>query len=135
MIKYLSNVPERCDLFLYDKKTKQFVKIKNFREYPDPKRIPKTTCYYSYHRSGCADMDWDSDLFKIVDFKIVKIGNIAGRTCDDIDNGIFIYRLSNHKKTLVKKFTINVINSYNDTKWGFIAGYWKNNYQKFPKAI
>gem|GEM_PF-5245252 len=32
---------------------------------PPPQRINGTHYFYSYHKSGCADMDWDSDLFYI----------------------------------------------------------------------
>jgi hypothetical protein len=135
-IIHQSNVPDIRELLLYSKHLKRFVKVNRFSNYQDPKRIPNTTFYYSYHRSGCADFDWDSDLFTIVNFKIVKIGNISGRACEDDKNkGIFVYRMGNHKKMFVKRFSIQEIGNYKDTKWGFIEDYWKKNYKKFVKSI
>ena len=103
-------------------------------DYPQAIRIPGINLYYSYHRSGCADQNWDSDLYKIVDFKIIKIGNINAQMCVDPQDiaGINIYKLRGTKKHLVKKnISITTPLKFVDTKWGFIAYYWKHNYKKF----
>ncbi|HEY2583841.1 MAG TPA: hypothetical protein VGI43_18675 [Mucilaginibacter sp.] len=131
-IEYLSNIPDRGDLILYDKRSKSFIKVKDFPDYPESIRIPNTNVYYSYHRSGCADSDWDSDLYKITNYKIVKIGNISGRDCgDDEKQGVFIYKINGHNERMVETRSIQALNGFKDTKWGFLAIYWKNNYKKF----
>ena len=135
LIRYRSNVPDISDLILFNKNTRRFVKVKDFEDYPDPKRIPNTSLYYSYHRSGCSDNNWDSDLFKIIDFHVVKLGNISANACDDeAPKGIFIYKINRSSEKLIKKLSIQAPDGYNDTKWGFIAHYWKSNYKKFIKS-
>jgi hypothetical protein len=106
--------------------------IKEFPNYPDPQKLKGTNLYYSYHRSGCADMNWDSDLFKIVNNKIIKIGNISGLGCErDEKLGVFISRIKGAKELQIKKYPISEIEKYKDYKWGFIKQYWTRNYQKF----
>jgi hypothetical protein len=34
----------------------------------------------------------------------------------------------------VQKLSINIIEKYRDYKWGFIAQYWKKNYQNFDNV-
>lgn len=135
LIGYYSNVPARSDLILYDQHTKKFIHVKDFPDYPDAIRLKGTNLFYSYHRSGCADNNWDSDLFKIVKFKIVKIGNISGQTCVDPPGkpGIYISKIRGKHELLFKKFPIDESGNFKDYKWGFIAWYWKHNYMKFNK--
>ncbi|WP_121809661.1 XAC2610-related protein [Mucilaginibacter kameinonensis] len=130
LIEYMSNVPGVCELALYDKRAKKFVLVDNFSEYPDPQKLRGTFLYYSYRRSGCADSDWDSDLFKIINNKVVKIGNISGRGCDE-EPGIFISKTEGREKIIIKKYPIDVIEKYKNYKWGFIKQYWERNCQKF----
>lgn len=133
VINYNTNVPDICDMFLYHAYTKNFIKVEDFSKYPASIKLPYVNLYYSYHRSGCADSNWDSDLFKIVNFKTIKIGNISGQKCVDPPDkeGIYIYKVNGRKKNLVKTFTIEEPYKYKETKWGFIADYWKHNYREF----
>lgn len=133
IINYYTNVPDIFDAILYDKNSKKFTMIKGMQDYPAAIHLKGTNFYYSYHRSGCEDFNWDSDLFKIVNFKIVKIGNISDQTCVDPPDkpGIYITRITGMHKLLIKKFPISKIDSFKDDKWGFIAWYWKHNYNKF----
>jgi hypothetical protein len=130
-IEHMSNVPTRCDLLLYDKRTKKFVLVKDFPDYPAPEKLKGTDLYYCYHRSGCADSNWDSDLFKIINNKIIKIGNISGLDCGDKETGVFISKIQGSKEQLIKKYPISEIGKYKNYKWGFIEQYWKRNYRKF----
>ena len=59
------NTPERYDLFIFNPKSGWFTEIKNFNDFPSPIRIKGTRYYYSYHKSGCADMNWDSEFCSI----------------------------------------------------------------------
>ena len=133
VIEYLSNVPGISDLLIYDHVNNRFSKVKDFSKYPAPIRIPNSHIYYSYHRSGCADSDWDSDLFKIVNEKATTIGTISGRDCDEVEKGIFVYCCRQSGKQLIKKMSLQKLNNYKDTKWGLIADYWKHNYKKFQQ--
>jgi len=65
MINYMSNVPAIKDLIVFDFKTKSFKAIENYSSYPDHKPLNGTKYYYSYHRSGCDDMNWHSYFFFI----------------------------------------------------------------------
>lgn len=132
-INYLSNVPAVQDLLLFDKKNNTFKLVENFSAYPDPKAIPGSKYYYSYHRSGCADMNWDSDLFFIKDFKTTRIGNISAYECENSDttDGIYIYKIKGLQRSFVNTKPISVIYSYQDHKWGFIKSYWLKHYKKF----
>jgi len=133
IISHLTNVPGIEDLLLFDKQQQTFIPVENFSKYPDPKSIKGTKYFYSYHRSGCADMNWDSDLFYIENFKPIKIGNISGRECDNRDekDGIYIYKIGTEKEDLIKTLPTDTINKYKDYKWGFILDFWTNNYHEF----
>jgi hypothetical protein len=124
------NIPGLQDLLLFDVTKMGFTLVKNFDRFPDAKRIEGTDYYYSYHRSGCADNFWNSDLFSIDNFEAHILGDIAGNECEG-DTGIVVYRIANRDTTAVDTFTLNVLESYDDRKWGFVADYWKKNYSKF----
>jgi hypothetical protein len=130
IIDYLTNTPYVQDLMMYNKIHKTFVKVKNFSSYPDAKPIPGTNLFYSYHKSGCADLDWDSDLFTIRNFKVIKLGNISGQGCGGED-GIYVSLITKQKKILIKKIPISIIEHYKQNKWGFIVDYWKHHYSNF----
>ena len=133
LIEYFSNVPDVQDLLLYNKRLKIFTLIKNFPDYPAGIKLKGADLYYSYHRSGCADMNWDSDLYAIKNYKVVPLGTISGREGknDDEPNGIYIYKDTKAKQKLLKTYNINKLNDFEGDKWAFIADYWKSNYKKF----
>jgi hypothetical protein len=141
MIHYPSgNVSGVSDLILFDSNTKLFKRVHSLTSYPDPKPICGTKYYYSYHRSGCADMNWDSDLFYIEEFNknnfhdyiTKRIGSISGRECIDSDlmPGIYIYKLKNGQ-FLINTMSVDTLKTYNDNKWNFIQNYWIKNYHIF----
>ncbi len=133
IISHISNVPGREDRIRYNPNLERFILIEGFSDYPNALRIEGTKYLYSYHRSGCADKNWDSDLFYIENHQTVKIGNIAGRECDDdgVEDGIYIYKLHQDKLDLIQTIHIDTINKYQDYKWGFIADYWNKKYLEF----
>jgi hypothetical protein len=113
---------------------RKFREVENFRDFPAPVQIQGTKFYYSYHKSGCADMNWDSDLFYIENFKAIRIGNIAGRQCGNRDGekeAVYIYKVRGGNEKLFKKFPIDIIANFKDYKWGFIREYGAKNYKKF----
>ncbi len=120
-------------LLLYDSRRKCFVEIVDYAYFPDPTRINKTQYYYSYHRSGCADMNWDSDLFIFRNDSAISIGRISGRECvyNDLADGIYIYKMNGDSSTLYKTKPIEILQNYKDYKWGFITEYWNQNYWRF----
>jgi len=132
IVRYMTNVPDICELILYDQKLKKFIKITGFDAFPAPAKLPGIKMYYSYHRSGCADSNWGSDLFVIRNFKAVKLGSISGVECDesDIKDGVYIYKTKS-KQILYKKLPIETIHDYKGDKWGFINDYWKHHYKAF----
>lgn len=134
-VHHMTNTPNMQDLILFDKDTRKFKKVDDFYDYPTPEKIIGTKYYYSYHRSGCADMNWDSDLFYIENFKTFRIGNIAGRECNNIDekDGIYINLVKDENVILKKILSIRTIDKYKDYKWGFIKDYWTKNYMSFVK--
>jgi len=133
LIEYMTNVPGIEDLLLYDKTKSTYKKVIDLQQFPSAERIGNSNYYYSYHRSGCADMDWDSDLFYIENYKTIKIGNISGNECGDtgVKDGIYISKVQGEKQTEIAKLPISTIKRYKDYKWGFIKQYWHKNYKKF----
>jgi len=130
IIHYITNVPNIYDLALYDQSTRSFQLVEDFQNYPTPVKIGKTKFYYSYHRSGCADSNWDSDLFKIENYRAVRYGNIEGIGCEgESKNGIFISKIHKGNLTLIK--SIQRAPDYYLDKWDFIRDYWTKNYSKF----
>jgi hypothetical protein len=127
------NTPERFDLLLYAPTTKSFRQVKDFEYFPAPENISGTKYFYSYHKSGCADMNWDSDLFYIKDYKAIRLANISGRECENsgMKDGLYIYKLRGEKKNLIKTLPVKKVHSYKDDKWGFIKEYWAKNYRSF----
>lgn len=132
-LTHSGNTPLVFDLYVYIPQRKTFKEIKNFHYFPEPEHIKGTMFYYSYHKSGCADMNWDSDLFYIENFKAIRTGNIAGRQCngDITKSAIYINKVRHNKLSLLKTLPIDTIGKYQDYKWGFIKEYWTNNYKRF----
>lgn len=133
VLQYFSNVPGRSDLILYDRRLKKFIQVQGFSNYPEAKRIANSDSFYSYHRSGCADLDWDSDLFKIENDKIIAVGNISGRLCESSSEpkGIFISKKTGKKLHQLKTLPGNSLNAFNGNKMQFIDHYWTANYKSF----
>ena len=126
-------------IYLFDDKTDEFKILYGFDRFPVAIQLkvnPKY--YYSYHRAGCADMNWVSDLFYIDNFKTIQIGHIYGQGCDfeikENPQVIEIYKVfenDEEKKKLIKNLPyIKNIPKFAD-KWNFIEKYWNNNYRKF----
>jgi hypothetical protein len=132
IISYLGNNPTK-DLIVFDTKNKEFKPVENFSLYPEPKQILDSKYYYSYHRSGCADSNWESDIFIIENFRATKLGTISGRECEDSEEekGIFVYRTNESKNILLEKFSVEIIEKFKNGKWDFIEEYWTKNLQKF----
>jgi hypothetical protein len=127
-IHYPTNVPGISNLFLFYYKELTFKEVEDFRNFPDFKILCKGY-YYSYHRSGCADYNWDSDLFYIKDFKAIKIANIHVIECSDAPKkGIYIYNLTSATPNLTDFIKLGKIKG---DKWKFIQNYWKKNHKNF----
>ncbi|UUV20668.1 hypothetical protein [Paenimyroides aestuarii] len=131
-----SNTPNQCDNYLFDKKLKKFKHIENCDL--DIQKIKGTDFLYSYNRAGCADMNWESHLSKIENYKLVDYGYIYGQGCDfEIEKNpqvIEIYKVNNldtDDKKLIKKLSYQKhIKEFGD-KWDFIEKYWTKNYKTF----
>lgn len=124
------NISNKFSLYLFIPSKGRFKEIKDFELFPDAKLIEGTKYYYSYHRAGCADNTWYSDLFYIANYTAIKIGMIYGEGCG-IKDGIYISRIKQNKKTLIKTLPLDTIKKYKDYKWGFIKQYWTKNYRTF----
>ena len=138
LLTYYGNNPTYY-LYLFDSTTKHFKSIINYMSFPDAVQLKSDTkYYYSYHRAGCADMNWMSDLFKIVNFKIVQIGHIDAKGCDSekelYPQVIQIFKVTNNNVEtgqLIEKLPyIKTLENFND-KWKFIKKYWNKNFKKF----
>lgn len=128
----LTNVPGIQNLLLFDKVKMSFTQVSDFESFPNPKPILGTRYFYSYHRSGCADNYWESDLFYIEEFKTHLLANISGNECEG-EKGIIVSKSFAGERKIIDKFPIEILEEYDDQKWGFIADYWKKNYSKFIK--
>ncbi|MEF3078644.1 hypothetical protein [Winogradskyella poriferorum] len=130
LLDYFTNVPGIKELLIFNPEKNDFERIVGFTNFPSAIKIKGTDFYYSYHRSGCADNNWDSDLFKIIDNKAIRFGNIKGIGCGiDNENGIYINKVNGQKLEQIK-FTPRE-EGYWDGKWEFIEKYWTKNHNKF----
>lgn len=131
-LDYITNVPGIVDVLLFDLASGKFQIIEELGNYPSPIKIKKSEYYYSYERAGCADYNWESNLFYISNYKCVKIGNITGKGCGyEKRNGIFINKIVDNKEVEIN--WIKRDTGYYDDKWEFIEKYWTKNHLKFTK--
>lgn len=129
-LHFMTNVPGINELLIFDPEFKSFKEIENFSSFPSSLKIKGTDLFYSYHRSGCADANWDSDLFYFKENIAIKIGNIHAIECDnENDNGIYIYKVNGENKKQIKLIPIEKKDF--DNKWDFIEKYWTENYTEF----
>ncbi|AYL96491.1 hypothetical protein [Mucilaginibacter celer] len=132
LIQYVSNTPNDNNLYLYNKHRHNFIEVNNFRNFAYAAGLGSNNLYYSYERAGCGDLNWNSYLFKIVNFQAIPIGFISGLGCNgDEKMGIFIFKINRTKEKLIREYPIDKIDKYKSYKWGFIKQYWKTNYRKF----
>ena len=117
-------------LLLYNPDLRSYVEVKDFF-CPASQPIYGTELYYSYGRTGCADLNWISQLFRIENYQVKFLGTIVGLGCENDTTGIFIYKGEWENETLVEQKDISVIDNYKSYKWGFIEHYWRNNYERF----
>lgn len=129
-VHQMTNIGGVSQLIVFDQKNNSFNNIKAFDNYPEPNKIKNTNFYYSYHRSGCSDFNWGSELFIIENFEVVQLGYIEGIGCEDEErNGIFVFNNIGTKKIEVHS-ELRAPGFYGD-KWEFIENYWKKNYKAF----
>ncbi len=126
------------DLYLFDTAINSFKSIAGFEDYPEALSLTVDhRYYYSYERAGCADMNWVSDLFTIQNFKIIHLGHIDGKGCDDADKSNEVIKAyksinyNNDKETLIEQLPYNSNIPDNTSKWDFLKKYWNTNYKKF----
>ena len=138
LIDYYGN-NSTYSLYIFDPETNKFREIENYSNFPDAIQLKTNSkYYYSYHRAGCADMNWVSDFFKIQKFKIIQLGHIDGRGCDfEVKKNlqvIKIYKVTDNKEEngkLVENLPyLKFIPEFGD-KWDFIEKYWNKNYKQF----
>lgn len=138
MLTYVGN-NSTYYLYLFDKSTNVFKFVEGFDRFPASQQLktnPKY--YYSYHRAGCADLNWVSDSFYIKNFKSIHIGHIYGKGCDaDLKEEaqiIEVYKVidnnSDNEKLFEKLPYKKNVPEFGD-KWDFIQQYWQKNYSKF----
>jgi hypothetical protein len=130
------------ELILFDKTKNTFRFVEGFNRFPASQQLKTNPRYYfSYHRAGCADLNWVSDLFFIDNFKTVHVGQIYGKGCDaDIINEpqvIEVYKIFDNtedkEKLVAKLHYLKNIPQFGD-KWDFIKKYWEKNYLKVVPA-
>lgn len=133
-----SNTPNQCDNYLFDREIKTFKLIANC--YFDIQKIRGTNFFYSYDRTGCSDMNWESYLSKIENYKLVNYGYIYGQGCDfeikDNPQVIEIYTIGDSdkdKKKLIQSLPYLKHIPKFDNKWEFIEKYWTQNFKTFDR--
>lgn len=138
MLTYMGN-NFTYDLYLFDKTKNIFKFIEGFDRFPEAVQLKTNPqYYYSYHRAGCADFNWISDLFYIDNFKSIHIGQIYGKGCDadlkEQPQAIEIYKIISNNddyKKLISKLPYKKNIPAFAAKWDFIKRFWESNYLKF----
>jgi hypothetical protein len=128
---HVSNVSGISELIFFDRGKQTFRAIENFVYFPSPKKIKGTNYWYSYHRSGCGDQNWGSDMFKIKNYKAIKLADMEGIGYSDVEReyGIFVYRTNGDSRELI--FSEPREPGYYSDKWEFMEKYWHENYAYF----
>jgi hypothetical protein len=125
-----SNTPNECKNYLFDKESQTFKLLENCDL--DIEQISGTNLYYAYHSIGCADMNWESYLSRIVDFKLETVGEIVAKNCNEKDDGFKIYKSTNLQKTLLETLpNANFDIEGKNNKFDFLKYYWKTHYRMF----
>jgi hypothetical protein len=134
-VSFFSSNPSQSDNYLFDKELNTFKQIENCELHIQ--KIKDTKFYYSYSRTGCSDMNWESYLSKIENYKLVNYGYIHGQGCDfevkDNPQVIEIYKITDSGEKLESKLPyLKYIHTFDD-KWDFIEKYWRQNYKTFDR--
>ena len=135
LVNYMTNTVGVYDILLFNPKDLTFTLINKMTGYPSPEHLTQNY-YYSYHKAGCADMNWISDLFQIQNYKTILLGEIYGQGCESDPKKVDIFKINNNdinSKLLMITLPIDTLTKYSDFKWGFIKDYWTKNYIKFTK--
>jgi hypothetical protein len=121
-------------LYLYDPIKRRYELVEGIDRFGDPKRLPASSdLYFSYRRAGCADNNWQSQLFKIVDYKSQIIGYMFGTGCEwsEEELGIRMYKIHGEREIPIDSLPIDTIVNTEGFKWGLIEKYWTENSEKF----
>lgn len=125
----------RSWLYLFDSARMEFIRVSGFWDFPDAQIIKNDHDYfYSYIKNGCADMNWLSHLFKIDNFKTVKVATIYGEGCSENQETRqirIVKHLLDNTPALIETIPYDTIDTYRNYKWGFIEDYWNGNINKF----
>jgi hypothetical protein len=139
ILHHVTNVPGIEEVVRYSSQRGRFVEVVGFTSFPASEQIEGTGLFYSYHRSGCADLNWDSDLFYLQDTAAVRIGNMHGEGCEDVS--VPMIRVSKFPDALVPERSVQVDSmtfdptcSGSQSKWGIIEEYWTSNWRTFGPA-
>lgn len=120
-------------LYLFDSTTSTFRNIDNYLSFPDGQQLDSNRqLYYSYHRAGCADLNWASDLFTIKDFNIIHLAHLYAEGCGGEQEGISVYSvidINSDSTTLIE--TIPYSGEENHDKWNILKKYWNENYSRY----
>jgi hypothetical protein len=132
LLDYIGNNPT-YHLYLYDPSTLTFRHIDNYLSFPEGQQIESNReLYYSYHRAGCADLNWVSDLFTIRDFEIKHLAHLYAEGCEREQQGISVFKvIANKSDSTILIESIEYSGEQNDTKDDIIRKYWNENYTKF----
>ncbi|SHL07782.1 hypothetical protein [Flavobacterium chilense] len=135
-IYFVSNIPNQCDNYLYNKELQKFILIQDCEL--DIQKIKGVPFYYSYNKAGCSDLNWESHLSKIENFKLINYGYILGHGCDfEVEKNpqsISVYKIISPKAMkLIQKLPYLKNIPKNEDKWSFIERYWQKNYRTFEK--
>ncbi|KOF03637.1 hypothetical protein OB69_04885 [Roseivirga seohaensis subsp. aquiponti] len=122
-------------LYLYDPESHNFRFVDDLKPYLLSSIFESDkSYYYSYSRAGCADNYWISHLFRIDNFKTVRVATIYGEGCSENDKDWqirIVKYLPDNSSTEIDTLPYSIIDTYKDNKWGFIEDYWNRNVNKF----
>ena len=129
-----SSTPNQCDNYLYDKKLKTFALLDNCDL--DIHKIKGTKYFYSYNSVGCSDMNWESYLSQIDNFRLTSLGYMYGQGCDfnikENPQIISIYIITHDdNRTIIETLSYPKQIPRFEDKWHFIQRYWTEHHQKF----
>jgi len=125
-----SNTPNESGTYFFKPLTKNFTRVSNCDL--DFSKVSGSNLFYSYNRAGCGDLTWVSQLFKIESDSAIPVGIIENRQCNGSDDGIFIFRISSHRKIVHESLpTMDFEMDGPNDKFSFIENYWHEHLKEF----
>lgn len=126
-------------LYLYNAPKNSFQKVEGFDHYQGIVRIDgNDTCFFSYDKIGCRNLNWMSTLFYVQGFRTIPIAKMYGNACDSLsDETLKVIRVFRVPKDylsgeiFMEQMPYSKTIKRNEQKFEFLKQYWNQHLSLF----